>query len=75
MHWNVIDMDAFQILLGRSWKYNVDAVHKGRQNIYIFLWKEQKMALLPIDDNIPMTKQNKLTQMVFLNKSIREFGR
>ena len=29
----VIDIDAFHVLLGRPWKYDVGATYKGRENI------------------------------------------
>ena len=44
---DVVDMDACHILLGRPWQHDVDAADKGRKNVYIFWWKEKKIAILP----------------------------
>lgn len=52
IHCDVVDMDACQILLGRLWQYDVDVVHKGMQNIYVFTWKGKKIALLPTHSKI-----------------------
>ena len=45
---DVVDMDAFHILLGRPWQYNVNALHKGKESSYIFLWREKKIVLLSL---------------------------
>jgi len=34
----VVDMDAWHILLGRPWQHDVDA-HRGKRNIYMFTWE------------------------------------
>ena len=31
---DVVDMDAYHILFGRLWQYDVDAKHLGRSNLY-----------------------------------------
>lgn len=33
---DVVDMDTCHLLLGSPWQHDVDATHKGRQNIYFF---------------------------------------
>ena len=33
---DVVDMNACQILLGRPWQFDVNALHKGKDNVYIF---------------------------------------
>lgn len=35
---DVVEMDFCHILLGRWWQFNVDATHKGRNNIYSLWW-------------------------------------
>lgn len=33
---NVIPMDAFHVLLGRTWQFEKRQIHDGRNNTYIF---------------------------------------
>lgn len=33
----LLDMNACHILLGRPWQCDVDATHRGWQNVYTFL--------------------------------------
>ena len=40
-------MDACHILLGRSWRYDVDATYKGRDNTFVFWWFDKKIVLMP----------------------------
>ena len=44
---NMVDMDACHILLGRSWRYDVDATYKGRDNTFVFWWFDKKIVLMP----------------------------
>lgn len=44
---DVVDMDANHVLLGRPWQFDVDATHKGRENIYSFIWNKRKIVILP----------------------------
>lgn len=41
-------MDACNLLLGRPWQFNVDIIHKGRDNVYDFLWNSKKVCLVPL---------------------------
>lgn len=43
---DVIDMDACHILLGRPWQYDKRVVHDGIFNSYSFQWLGKKMVLL-----------------------------
>ncbi|KAJ4719082.1 RNA-directed DNA polymerase [Melia azedarach] len=43
---DVMDMDACHVLLGRPWQYDVDAIHRGRRNIYEFWWNGKKIVLV-----------------------------
>lgn len=36
---DVVNMKACHLLLGRPWKFDVRAIHKGRENVYDFYWK------------------------------------
>ena len=76
---DVLDMDACHILLGRPWQWDVDATHKGRDNVVMFMWKTHKIALAPagsttgpknnfliVSSNEPdMEKDMKEAEMVF----------
>ncbi|CAA6657068.1 unnamed protein product [Spirodela intermedia] len=33
---DVVEMDAYHLILGRSWQYDLDATHLGRDNHYGF---------------------------------------
>lgn len=50
---DVSDMDACHVLLGRPWQYDLQAVHKGRDNTYEFSWMMKKTVLLPKNKNGP----------------------
>jgi hypothetical protein len=41
-------MDACHIILGRPWQFDMDAIYKGHDNVYIFMSKGQKVVLGPI---------------------------
>ena len=45
---DVISMDVFHILLGRPWKYDRNASHDGRKNIYEMEKDGIKHKLIPI---------------------------
>ncbi|KAJ4707018.1 RNA-directed DNA polymerase [Melia azedarach] len=47
---DVVDMDACHVLLGRPWQYDVDAMHRGRRNIYEFWWNGKKIVLVPTSE-------------------------
>ncbi|KAL8124877.1 hypothetical protein AgCh_012512 [Apium graveolens] len=60
---DVVDMNACHMLLGRPWQYDVDAVHKGRENTYTFFKDGVKIILGPNkgerrQKNSPRVKQN-----------------
>ncbi|OAY26736.2 hypothetical protein MANES_16G058925v8 [Manihot esculenta] len=44
---DVVDMDCCGILLGRPWQFDVDALHKGKENSYTFTWNQKKITILP----------------------------
>ena len=45
---DVVDMDACHLLLRRTWQFNVDAVHRGSDNVYEFWWNNKKVRLVPL---------------------------
>ncbi|WVZ80346.1 hypothetical protein U9M48_027830 [Paspalum notatum var. saurae] len=59
---DVVDMDASHILLGRPWQFDVDATHKGRDNIYSFIWNKRKIIILPnqLNGSTPMVEEKNM---------------
>ncbi|KAG6757010.1 hypothetical protein POTOM_037310 [Populus tomentosa] len=53
---DVVEMDVCHIILGRPWQFDVDAIYKGRDNVYIFMSKEQKVVLGPIKEEFSIVK-------------------
>nr|XP_034929565.1 uncharacterized protein LOC118060451 [Populus alba] len=53
---DVVEMDACHIILGRPWQFDVDAIYKGRDNVYIFMSKGQKVVLGPIKEEFSVVK-------------------
>ena len=49
---DIVPMQACHLLLGRPWQFNVDSMHFGRSNKYIFIHKEKKviLVLLSLED-------------------------
>jgi hypothetical protein len=45
---DVIPMDVCHFLLGRSWQYDINVVHDGRNNTYTLEKNGRKHMLLPI---------------------------
>ena len=44
---DVVDMDASHVLLGRLWQFDVDVTYWGQDNVYVFIWEEKKIAMVP----------------------------
>jgi hypothetical protein len=47
---DVIPMDVCHVLLGRSWKYDMNVIHDGRKNTYTLEKNGCKNMFLPIED-------------------------
>lgn len=45
---NIVDMDACHLLLGRSWQFNMNVVHRGRDNVYKLWWNSKKVRLVSL---------------------------
>ena len=41
-------MDTYHVLLGRPWQHDVDATHRGKENVYVFPWKGKRVAMRSI---------------------------
>ncbi|TYJ95781.1 Integrase, catalytic core [Cucumis melo var. makuwa] len=42
---DVIEMDVCHILLGRPWQFDVQSMHRGRENTFEFMWMNKKFDL------------------------------
>jgi hypothetical protein len=59
-------MDACHIILGRPWQFDVDAIYKGRDNVYIFMNKGQKVVLGPIKEEFSVVEPKTKGKLVLL---------
>jgi len=66
-------MDKCHILLGRLWQRDVDATHKGNENIYMFPWKGQRVALKPNPPISKSIKENETKLISICNQSRSRF--
>ncbi|XP_039138745.1 uncharacterized protein LOC120276074 [Dioscorea cayenensis subsp. rotundata] len=58
--YDIIDMEACHILLGRPWQFDLDAVHKGKENVYTFSKDGQKFTRCPFPSgNRPKSAKEK----------------
>lgn len=62
---DVVEMDAFHILLGRPWQFDVYATYKGRDNVYSLWWQDRKIILLPVRDKGPNMAQGEELSTLF----------
>ena len=44
---DIVDMDACHLLFGKPWKFNVNAQHAGKENVYRLGKEGVKYILLP----------------------------
>ena len=49
---DVLPMDACQLLLGRLWQFDHDAVHAGKTNTYTFMHDGRRHILKPMADSV-----------------------
>ena len=71
---DVIDMDASHVLLGRPWQFDVDATHKGRDNVFIFKWGSHKITLALVDQSRKLEKpQAGSLNFLAISRNSREF--
>jgi hypothetical protein len=67
-------MDASHVLLGRPWQFDVDATHKGRDNVFIFEWGSRKIALAPVDQSEKLEKpQVRSSYFLAISRNSHEF--
>ena len=44
---DIIEMDAYHVLLGRPWKFDIEVVHGGKRNAHSFEMNGKKHSLHP----------------------------
>ncbi|XP_057469681.1 uncharacterized protein LOC130758770 [Actinidia eriantha] len=72
----VVDMDACHLLLGRPWQHDVDAVHKGKDNVYVFYQNDRKVVLGPLkESNVPKVPKEEGKSSVLLVHNEDEFDK
>jgi hypothetical protein len=65
---DVVEMNACHLILGRPWQYDVDAQHKGRDNIYIVFQEGRKIIFRPLKGDPVKDPTPTKTQSVLLTK-------
>nr|GEV91829.1 hypothetical protein [Tanacetum cinerariifolium] len=60
---NIVDMDACHILLGRPWQFDLGVIHKGKENTCMFSKDGKKFTLCPLfsEDQLKATKEKAIT--------------
>ncbi|XP_057509150.1 uncharacterized protein LOC130791839 [Actinidia eriantha] len=72
----VVDMDACHLLLGRPWQHDVDAVHKEKDNVYVFYQNDRKVVLGPLkESNVPKVPKEEGKSSVLLVHNEDEFDK
>jgi hypothetical protein len=67
-------MDVSHVLLGRPWQFDVDATHKGCDNVFIFEWGSHKIALAPVDQSGKLEKpQAGSSNFLAISRNSHEF--
>ena len=59
-------MNKCHILLGRPWQHDVNATHKGKENMYMFTWRGKRVVMRPISPTSKSTKE-KASKLVSMN--------
>ncbi|GJX87945.1 putative nucleotidyltransferase, ribonuclease H, partial [Tanacetum coccineum] len=70
--YDVVDMEACHVLLGRPWQHDMDATHKGKSNMYLFKWSSKTIVVLFLGVVSPKMKLENKT-LVTLVASSKEF--
>ncbi|GKF74346.1 hypothetical protein Tco_0220678, partial [Tanacetum coccineum] len=54
--YDVVDMEACHVLLGRPWQHDMDATHQGKSNMYLFKCSRKTIAMLSLGVVSPKTR-------------------
>ena len=58
-------MDKGHVLLGKAWQRDVDVTHRDKKNIYVFTWKDKRIAMKPMPLSPKQTKEDK-SKFIFI---------
>ncbi|GJU05780.1 hypothetical protein Tco_1122210 [Tanacetum coccineum] len=67
---DIVDMDACHVLLGRPWQSDLNVVHIGKENTYTFSKDGHKLTLCPYSDEVQATT-TKVKKYRIMLRSIR----
>jgi hypothetical protein len=60
-------MDACHLILGRPWQYDVNAIHRGKYNVYVFYQNDWKIVLCLIKEgSVAKASKTKGKPSIFL---------
>jgi hypothetical protein len=62
---DVIPMDVCHVLLGRTWKYDRNAIHDGKKNTYTLEKNGRTHMLLPIEEK--KVKEEVITSILLMS--------
>ncbi|KAA0048718.1 zf-CCHC domain-containing protein/Asp_protease_2 domain-containing protein [Cucumis melo var. makuwa] len=63
---DILDMDVCHILLGKPWQYDVQAIHRGRENTYEFQWMNNKIFPMPLGKKNEGVNPKKINSHLFI---------
>nr|GEU52353.1 retrotransposon protein, putative, Ty3-gypsy subclass [Tanacetum cinerariifolium] len=69
---DVVDMEAWHVLLERPWQHDVDTIHQGKSNMYLFKYSGKTIAMLPLGV-VSLKKKLENKTLVTLVASPKEF--
>ncbi|GJS46089.1 putative receptor protein kinase ZmPK1 [Tanacetum coccineum] len=62
---DIVDMDC-HVLLGRPWQFDLNVVHKGKENTYTFSKGGRKFTLCPYSDEVKATTTKEKKNRIML---------
>ena len=72
----VVDMDACHLIWGRPLQHDVDVVHKGKHNVYIFYQNDRKIVLGPLKEgSVPKVLKKEEKSSILLIHNEDEFDK
>lgn len=68
---DIVDMDACHLLLGRPWEFDVNVVHKGKDNTYSFNFNGVRLTLVPLLEShkhTPVTQEPTHNNLIVMTR-------
>ncbi|PWA53796.1 hypothetical protein CTI12_AA439920 [Artemisia annua] len=69
---NIVEMDACHIFLGKSWLYELDATYNRKENIYKFQLNGVKFLLVPLKEITKVLKAKEYNSMTIRYQDSKE---